>query len=56
MEKKKVHIVVRDGRVESVLSKDEIEVEVIDFDCEDDTWPLQDYVDTLRSNMHEVVC
>ena len=32
MEKKKIHIVVSGGRVESVFSDEELEVEVIDFD------------------------
>jgi hypothetical protein len=59
MEKKKIHIVVSGGRVESVFSEDDIEVDIIDFDSSDaqeDQWPLCDYVDTLRANLKEVVC
>lgn len=59
MEKKKIHIVVSGGRVESVFSEEEIEVDVIDFDSSDaqeDQQPLCDYVDALRANLKEVVC
>jgi hypothetical protein len=56
MEKKKIHIVVAGGRVESVFSEEDIEVDIIDFDGADDQWALGDYVDTLRANLKEVVC
>ena len=57
MEKKKtIHIVVAGGRVESVFSDEDIEVDIIDFDGSDDQWALGDYVDTLRATLKEVVC
>ena len=57
MEKKKIHIVVSGGRVESVFSDEELEVEVIDFDGNyEEQQELGDYVDGLRANLKEVVC
>lgn len=57
MEKKKIHIVVSGGRVESVFSDEELEVEVIDFDGSyEEQRELGDYVDGLRANLKEVVC
>lgn len=57
MEKKKIHIVVSGGRIESVFSDEDIEVEVIDFDGSyEEQQELGDYVDGLRANLKEVVC
>jgi hypothetical protein len=58
MEKKKIHIVVADGRVESVFSDEDIEVEVIDFDGSsyEEQEELGDYVDDLRANLKETIC
>ena len=66
MEKKKIHIIVSGGRVESVLCGDDIEVEVIDCDVhgyEDehgemqDYVKLQDYINSLRAQgLREVIC
>ena len=57
MEKKKIHIVVADGRVESVFSDEDLDVEVIDFDGDyEEQQKLGDYVDELRANLKEVVC
>ena len=56
---KKIVIVVADGRVESVFSNEEVEVEVVDFDsCLDyeDQEELENYVDKCRETMKEVVC
>ena len=56
---KKIVIVVADGRVESVFSNEEVEVEVVDFDsCLDyeDQEELGNYVDKCRETMKEVVC
>lgn len=56
---KKIIVVVADGKVESIFSEEEIEVEVIDFD--DDTSfeeqeELADYVDECRATMKETIC
>jgi len=57
MEKKKIHIVVADGRVESIFSDEDLDVEVIDFDGDyEEQQKLGDYVDELRANLKEVVC
>ena len=55
--KKKITIVVADGRVESVFSDEEIDVEVVDFDGnEEEQEELADYVDELRETQKEIVC
>lgn len=56
---KKIIIVVADGRVESVFSNEEIEVEVVDFDsCYDseEQEDLGNYIDECRETMKEVIC
>lgn len=56
----KIVIVVADGRVESVFTKGNIEVEVVDFDGvwddPEESEKLSDYVDECRETMHEIVC
>lgn len=55
----KIVIVVADGRVESVFSNEEIEVEVVDFDsCYDseEQEDLGNYIDECRETMKEVIC
>lgn len=55
--KKMIHIVVSEGRVESVLSADDIEVEIIDLDGNDEERQgLDDYVEKLRAELKETVC
>lgn len=56
---KTVVIVVANGRVETVFSEEEINVEIIDFDgCMDETEEseLADQVDICRASLYEVVC
>ena len=56
---KKIIIVVADGRVESVFSNEEVEVEVVDFDsCFDyeEQEDLGNYIDECRETMKEVRC
>ena len=56
---KKIVIVVADGRVETVFSNEEVEVEVVDFDnCFDyeEQEDLGNYVDECRETMKEIVC
>lgn len=56
---KKIVIVVADGRVESVFSNEDVEVEVVDFDsCLDyeEQEDLGNYIDECRETMKEVVC
>ena len=56
---KKIVIVVADGRVESVFSNEDVEVEVVDFDsCFDyeEQEDLGNYVDECRETMKEVRC
>lgn len=56
---KKIVIVVADGRVESVFSNEEVEVEVVDFDsCFDyeEQEDLGNYIDECRETMKEVRC
>ena len=56
---KKIVIVVADGRVETVFSNEEVEVEVVDFDsCFDyeEQEDLGNYVDECRTTMKEVRC
>ncbi len=59
--KKKLTIVVADGRVESVFADEELEVEIVDFDGTfdpDELESLGNYVDKLRDNpdLKEIVC
>ena len=56
---KKIVIVVADGRVETVFSNEEVEVEVVDFDnCfdYDEQEDLGNYIDECRETMKEVRC
>lgn len=55
---KKIVIVVADGRVESVFSDEDIEVEVVDFDSciEEEQEELGNYVDKCRETMKETIC
>lgn len=56
---KKIVIVVADGRVETVFSNEEVEVEVVDFDnCfdYDEQEDLGNYVDECRETMKEIRC
>lgn len=58
--KKKITIVVADGRVQSVFADEELEVEVIDFDSdssdEEEQNDLANYVDGLRETKKETIC
>ena len=59
--KKKVVIVVADGRVESVFipnEYEELDIDIVDFDGadEDEQADLGDYVDACRETMKEIVC
>ena len=59
--KKKIVIVVADGRVETVFipnEYEELDVDIVDFDGadEDEQADLGDYVDACRETMKEVVC
>ena len=59
--KKKVVIVVANGRVETVFipsEYEELDVDIVDFDGadEDEQASLGDYVDVCRETMKEVVC
>ena len=59
--KKKVVIVVANGRVETVFipsEYEELDVDIVDFDGadEDEQASLGDYVDACRETMKEVVC
>ena len=58
--KKKVVIVVADGRVETVFIPKEyadLDVDIVDFDGadEDEQANLSDYVDACRETMKEIV-
>lgn len=56
---KKIIVVVADGRVESIFSEEEIEVEVIDFDditSIEEQEDLADYIDECRAAMKETIC
>lgn len=56
---KKIVIVVADGRVETVFSNEEVEVEVVDFDSCFDEYEQEDlgnYIDECRETMKEIVC
>ena len=51
--KKKLIIVVADGRVETIFADEELEVEIVDFDGTfdpDELESLGDYVDKLRDS------
>ena len=56
----KITIVVADGKVESVFTNEEVEVEVIDFDSNfydfEEQEKLADYVDELRETKKEIIC
>lgn len=59
--KKKIVIVVADGRVETVFvpnEYEELDVDIVDFDGadEEEQADLGDYVDACRETMKEVVC
>lgn len=59
--KKKVVIVVADGRVETVFIPAEyadLDVDIVDFDGadEEEQVELGDYVDACRDTMKEIVC
>ena len=54
---KKIVIVVGDGKVETVFSNEDVEVEVVDFDSTfstEEQQELGDYVDTCRQTMKEI--
>ena len=59
--KKKIVIVVANGRVETVFIPEEhsdLDVDIVDFDGadEEEQADLGDYVDACRETMREVVC
>ena len=54
---KKIVIVVGDGKVETVFSNEDVEVEVVDFDgtlSKEEQKELGDYVDKCRQTMKEI--
>ena len=54
---KKIVIVVGDGKVETVFSNEDVEVEVVDFDStfsKEEQQELGDYVDQCRQTMKEI--
>ncbi len=57
---KKIVIVVEGGRVQTVFSEEDVDVEIVDFDgcglVEKEQEELGDYVDELRTKMKETVC
>ncbi len=56
---KKIVNVVGDGRVETVFSNEEVEVEVVDFDSCLDEYEQEDlgnYIDKCRETMKEIGC
>ena len=55
---KKIIIVVADGRVESVFTDEDIEVQVVDFDgaSEEEQVEFGNYVDILRETKKEIIC
>jgi hypothetical protein len=54
---KKIVIVVEGGQVQTVFSDEKVEVEIVDFDGnEEEQKELGDYVDELRTKMKETVC
>ena len=55
----KIVIVVSQGRVESVLSKVDIDVEIVDFDmcmCEVEEFELTEHINNYRQVMKEIKC
>jgi hypothetical protein len=58
--KKKITVVVADGRVQSVFADEELEVEIVDFDSdssdEEEQNDLANYVDGLRETKKETIC
>lgn len=58
--KKKITVVVADGRVQSVFADEELDVEVVDFDSdlpdEEGQNDLANYVDGLRKSKKETIC
>jgi len=49
----KIFIVVADGQVQKILSKDDLEIEILDFDScfsEDEEESLADYLEDLEDN------
>lgn len=59
MSKKKIVIVVADGRVETVFANEDVEVEIVDFDgliSEGEQQEAGDYVDACRATMKEISC
>ena len=56
---KKIVVVVADGKVETIFSNEEVEVEIVDFDSaydEEEQEELGDYVDECRETMKEIIC
>ena len=59
MSKKKIVIVVADGRVETVFANEDVDVEIVDFDgliSEGEQQEAGDYVDACRVTMKEISC
>jgi hypothetical protein len=59
MSKKKIVIVVADGRVETVFANEDVDVEIVDFDgliSEGEQQEAGDYVDACRATMKEISC
>ena len=56
---KKIVVVVAEGKVETIFSTEEVEVEIVDFDGaydEEEQEELGDYVDECRETMKEIIC
>jgi glutathionyl-hydroquinone reductase len=56
---KKIVVVLADGKVETIFSNEEVEVEIVDFDSaynEEEQEELGDYVDECRETMKEIIC
>lgn len=56
---KKIVVVLADGKVETIFSNEEVEVEIVDFDGaydEEEQEELGDYVDECRETMKEIIC
>jgi hypothetical protein len=59
MSKKKIVIVVADGRVETVFANEDVDVEIVDFDgliSEGEQQEAGDYVDACSATMKEISC
>ena len=59
MSKKKIVIVVADGRVETVFANEDVDVEIVDFDgliSEGEQQEAGDYIDACRATMKEISC